>query len=420
MNRFPRLAVLAARSRPRRWTLRLRLTLLYGGLFLLSGAVLLAITYVVVDHNHVFVLHSPTTGGHGSGQPVVMRSSLPGHLPVSNRFHDVAKKALSQHSSDVHKLFIASIVAFALMAVLSLVLGWVVAGRALRPVRTMTAAARRISAHNLHERLAIDGPEDELKDLAGTFDSLLGRLEDAFGAQRRFVANASHELRTPLTLERTLLEVALADPNADAASLRCACERAIAAGERHEELIESLLTLATSERGLDHHEPVDLGLLADRVLAARRHDFKQLDVRTSAGLRPVSASGDPRLLERLVANLVDNALRHNFAGGTVEISTWLSGGGAFLSVGNTGPLVPEEKIESLWEPFQRLDDRSDGFGLGLSIVKAIAEAHGANLDCRPRAGGGLIVRICFPASPGPPHPASPLIAAATGLVGASR
>jgi signal transduction histidine kinase len=405
---FPPAGV-AARLRPRRQTLRLRLTLLYSGLFLVSGVVLLAITYVLVDRNGLFLFQATSTVGGWPGHRVVLGTAhmakLPAlppglaHVPGATRLEDLARKALTQHSSDVHELLIGSVVAIGVMAGLSMVLGWVVAGRALRPVRTMAATTQRISAHNLHERLAVDGPDDELKDLAGTIDGLLGRLEAAFAAQRHFVANASHELRTPLTLERTLLEVALADPRASTATLRSACERAIAAGEKHEELIESLLTLATSERGIDEHQPVDLCLVASHALAARRHDFEQRAARLHAELRRCCTHGDPRLIERLVENLVDNALRHNFVGGQVNISTGPEPGGAVLCVSNTGPPVPAEKIDSLLEPFQRLDDRADGFGLGLSIVKAIAEAHGANLECRPGADGGLVVRVTFPVSP---------------------
>ncbi len=275
------------------------------------------------------------------------------------------------------------------MAGLSVVLGWAVAGRVLRPLRAMADTAQQISADNLHQRLAIEGPDDELKHLAGTIDGLLGRLEAAFAAQRRFVANASHELRTPLTLERTLLEVALADPGADAASLRAACERAIAAGEVHEHLIESLLTLATSERGLDERASVDLSALASRELLARHPDIEKKGIQLNADLAPAPSSGSPVLLARLVANLVDNAVQHNIAGGRVEVETSVKSGRAVLSVSNTGLSVPAQEIERLFQPFQRLDNSADGFGLGLSIVKAITVAHGASVICRARPGGGL-------------------------------
>jgi signal transduction histidine kinase len=382
----------------------MRLTLLYGSLFLLSSAVLLAITYVLVDHNDLFLAQATSTGGHLARKRVLFRSSHPlqvlppsfAKLPAAAQLEAAARKALETRSSDLHELLVGSIVALGLMAVLSVVLGWAVAGRVLQPLRAMAATAQQISADNLHQRLAIEGPDDELKHLAGTIDGLLGRLEAAFAAQRRFVANASHELRTPLTLERTLLEVALADPGANAASLRVACERAIAAGEVHEHLIEALLALATSERGLDDRAPADLSVLTSRQLLARHSEIEKEAIEVNADLSPARTSGSPALLDRLVANLVDNALRHNIAGGQVDITTSVKSDRAVLSVSNTGLLVPADEIERLFQPFQRLDNSVDGLGLGLSIVKAIAVAHGASVVCRARPGGGLEIEIALP------------------------
>jgi signal transduction histidine kinase len=321
--------------------------------------------------------------------------------------------ATQQHSAELHQLLIKSGIALAIMAVFSMGLGWVIAGRALRPLHKITSAAREISASNLHERLALEGPDDELTELGDTFDGLLARLESSFQSQRQFVANASHELRTPLTVERALLEVALADPDGDYDSLRAACERVLASSGEQERLIEALLTLASSERGLERREPLDLGVLTGEALDARRAEIERRGLSVSATIDPAWTLGDSRLIERLIVNLLDNALRHNVSGGRVEVATWIAGparvgtsiGGparhSVLSVSNSGPEVPSEEVERLFQPFQRLaPDRagqSDGHGLGLSIVRAIATAHGATLTARARGEGGLAVELSFPA-----------------------
>jgi signal transduction histidine kinase len=387
-------------------TIRLRLTLAYGALFLASGAGLLILTYFLARQqytSHFFiskgqagVANAVFTQGGSKG---VVVSGGPGSLPGLPTKAAVTAAANAQSGATQHTLLVDSGIALAAMAVLSLWLGWFVAGRALRPLRTITTTAREISAQNLHRRLALRGPDDELKQLGNTFDDLLARLERAFEAQRRFVANASHELRTPLTLERTVLEVALADPNADAATLRRACEQVLAAGEQQERLIEALLTLSRSQRGLERREPVDLAdLAATCVRAADGED----GIRFDTSLRAARTNGDPRLLERLVSNLVTNAVRHNVPRGWVDVRTETRGGHAILSVANTGPVVPDDQIGRIFEPFQRLDqDRTsdaDGLGLGLSIVQAVAEAHDAAVAARPRPGGGLAVDVTFAAA----------------------
>jgi signal transduction histidine kinase len=288
------------------------------------------------------------------------------------------------------------------MTVMSAGLGWLVAGRALRPLRTITSAARSISASSLNARLALTGPDDELKELGDTFDGLLARLEATFAAQRQFVANASHELRTPLARQQTLIEVALATPEPSVGSLRATCERVLAAGQQQERLIESLLTLARSERGLDRREPVDVQAVTSEVVAARRPEAQARGVSLRADLGQAAALGDSRLAERLVANLVDNAIRHNIPGGTVWMTTSMDESRAFLSVTNTGPEVPLEQVERLFQPFQRLEagrTARDGLGLGLPIAVAIAAAHGAELRARPHPGGGLEVEVRFPRVP---------------------
>jgi len=275
------------------------------------------------------------------------------------------------------------------------------AGRALRPLRTITAAAQRISASSLNERLALDGPDDEIKELGDTFDGLLARLEASFRSQRQFVANASHELRTPLGRQRLVSQLALNDPAATIESLRRAHERVLASGAEQEQLIEALLTLARGQAGLDRQEPFDLAGVSGQVLHGRRAEasYLGLDLRTAAC--PAPLTGDPRLAERMVANLVDNALRHNQAGGWIEVTTGTGAGHAFLTVANTGPQIPPTEADRPLQPFRRLGaDRTGqgrGLGLGLSIVQAIADAHGAALTALPRPGGGLRVEVTFPA-----------------------
>jgi len=263
----------------------------------------------------------------------------------------------------------------------------------------MTGKARRLSEANLHERLAVAGPDDELKELGDTFDGLLGRLDAAFEAERRFVANASHELRTPLTLQRAMIEVALADPAVDAAALRHVCERVLAAGTDQERMIEALLTLARSQRGVERRAPVDLAALTARVLGRHDPGGAAEPVQLSLDGADANTTGDARLLERLVDNLVDNAVRHNAPGGWATVRTGTHQGSAMLQVVNSGPVIPPDRVRLLAQPFQRLESRTgrpDGHGLGLSIASAIAAAHGARLTIEPRAEGGLAVTVAFP------------------------
>jgi signal transduction histidine kinase len=424
-----RLAALAAApGRPRR-TIRLRLTLIYGGLFLICGAGLLAITYALVSNatagyfsatgpnGHTItglVSGAPSPGKHGSpSQGLQVRRNWSG--PTALKLSPAQERAVtrqmqaaadSQHASEMRQLLAYSGVALAIMAAISAGLGWIMAGRVLSPLRAITAAARDISATSLHQRLALDGPDDELKELGDTFDGLLARLEASFAAQRQFVANASHELRTPLALQRTLVQVALADPDADSESLHAACARVLASGAHQERILEALLTLTRGQAGLDQREPFDLAALAGHALRARQADARDRQLAIHSALAPAPATGDPRLAERLIANLADNALRHNTPGGYVEVVTGTRNSRAVLSVINTGPVVPAAAVDRLLRPFQRLGpDRTghgDGLGLGLSIVQAIAQAHGATLTIRPHPGGGLRAEVSFP----PPSTAS--------------
>jgi signal transduction histidine kinase len=286
------------------------------------------------------------------------------------------------------------------MAVLALGVGWLIAGRVLRPLRTITAAARDISARNLHQRLAVDGPDDEFRQLGETLDSLFGRLEASFRAQRHFVANASHELRTPLTAEKTVLQVALADPAATTAMLRSACEKALQWNDQQERLIDALLTLASSDRGIEHWEPFDLADIAAKAILDRHQDAEKRSIRINADLTAARATGDPALAASLIANLVDNAIRHNRDGGRVDVSTATTDAMAVISVSNTGPLIPPGEVDRLFQPFQRLGAErvrhSEGHGLGLAIVHAIVDVHGATLAANARPQGGLDVEVGFP------------------------
>jgi signal transduction histidine kinase len=374
-------------------TVRLRLTLVYGGLFLVSGAGVLAITYALVDHfTEKAKIERFTTGG------------VP-YIPPD--ISELEAQFARQHAADMHQLLLWSAVALAIMAVASIALGWLVAGRALRPLRTITAAARDISATDLHRRLSLTGPDDELKHLADTFDGLLARLERSFSSQRQFVANASHELRTPLTLEHLLLEGMLTDPDPTVESWRPTCERLLAATEQQERLIEAFLTLARSEGGLDRWEHFNLDVVTDQVVLARRADAEHRGLRLAAVLKQAPAFGDPRLVERLVVNLVDNALRHNVSSGRVDVVVGTKNGHSVLSVTNTGPVVPAAEVGRMFQPFQRLGANrtgtGEGIGLGLSIVAAIAAAHGAMLAARPRHGGGLEVEVSFRSATVAPH-----------------
>jgi signal transduction histidine kinase len=396
-------------------TVRLRLTALYGALFTGSGAVLLGVTYLLVRRStgKLFLVRN---GASGPFRVTNVPNGLYTGGNVPPQFRGLAEQlkaqAVHQHAVELHQLLVQSGFALASMVVISIALGWLMAGRALRPLRKMTATAKEISARNLHERLAIEGPRDELKDLADTVDGLLGRLETAFDAQRRFVTNAAHELRTPLTLEHALLEETLSDRAATLASTRATLERLLANSQEQAGLLEALLTLASSERGLDRRQPLDLSRLTGKVLRSLGPQIDRSGLRVEPKLAPAPTSGDPALVERLVANLLDNALRYSLPGGRVEVTTATSADQALLSIANTGPRIRPEQVDRLFEPFQRLGDRTtreDGHhGLGLSIVRAIAAAHDASLTAAARPDGGLSVEVAFPgpaagdAEPGEP------------------
>jgi signal transduction histidine kinase len=356
--------------------LRTRLALFYGGLFLAAGAVLL----ILADLPAVRIEQTSRVGA--------------GHAHTA---------------SNLHQVLGYSGIALAAAAVLAAALGWLAADRALRPLRTITRSARAISASNLHERLSLNASYAEFTELGETLDDLYGRLEASFESQRRFVANASHELRTPLAAERTLLQVTLADPGATAETLRSACEQLLILGDQQERLIDALLTLASSQQGIDRWELVDIAAITASVVAGRGEEAARRGINIHAALDPAVALGDPRLVESMVANLVDNALRHNLVGGSAEVGTCMTARQATVSVVNTGPVIPAAEIDRLFQPFQQLgadrvgrggsvggcDDCEGGHGLGLAIVRAIAVAHGAALTARPRPEGGLAIEVGF-------------------------
>jgi signal transduction histidine kinase len=373
------------------------MALLYGLLFLVSGAALLGVTYVLV----IQTVSSPPADEStrpGNNPPLVLQRDQPNGTdgPITQ-----TGDALTKQLSDVmHQFLVTSALVLAVMSVLSVLIGWLVAGRMLRPVRTITATVQDITATSLHRRLAMEGPRDELKELADTFDSLLGRLESSFQAQRRFVANASHELRTPLARQRALGQVALSDPSPTMESLRAAHERILIAGAQQERLIEALLTLTRGHAGIEVREPFDLARLVHEVVDVRRSEAAYRELRFWPAIVPALVAGHRNLTERLVANLVDNAMRYNVTGGWVEVSTRVVEGRATLLVANSGPVVPPDAVDDLFQPFRRLDPNrvahADGIGLGLSIVRAIAEAHDATISTIARPEGGLAITVTFP------------------------
>ncbi|MGP4023404.1 sensor histidine kinase [Actinomadura sp. 3N407] len=400
-----------------RVSVRARLTLVYGSLFLVTSAVLVTVTYLLT----VRTMDQRFSGSGGLDPEVITRLrnlSSQGNLSSQDgiaqlmALREEADRQLAQEKRDVlEQLLQSSLLLMLVVGVLAVVIGYVVAGRMLRPLHRVTATARRLSESNLHERIALEGPQDEIKDLADTFDRMLDRLNRVFDGQRRFVANASHELRTPLTINRTVLEVALASRKSPPET-KALADVLLGNTARHERLIEGLLTLARSERDLGTRVGTPL---PDVIRSALDHlDDQAADVDVEARLAPAMVTGDPVLLERCAVNLLENAVKYNVREGRVWVRTGVRDGAAFLQVVNTGRPVPSYEVGTLFEPFRRLRaDRTgskDGAGLGLSIVRAVVDAHGGTVEAVPRPGGGLSVTVRLPVS-GEPVPA--LEAAAT-------
>jgi signal transduction histidine kinase len=397
MNTLHHLSGLAQRRVLPRRTVRLRLTALYGTLFLASGAGLLAITNVLA---------------RGWSWPQVSLSSV---VPASSSHGGIAvvtpgpsqagwpARVAAEHAAELNQLLAESGIALGVMAVVSVVLGWLMAGRVLRPLRVMTTAAQRISADSLHERLDVPGPRDELKDLADTIDALLERLDGAFTAQRRFTASASHELRTPLTTIRAALDVTMARPRPVPA---WTAELAGLIGtqlDKVDELLEGLLVLARAQHGaLPAHAVLPVDDLVSTALAAREEAItaRNLTVQHLSGDEFIWVEGSQPLLHRMAGNVIDNAIGHNRDGGWISITTQTGGGVAHLIVENGGDILDPAQVAGLAQPFRRLGaDRTgsvSGAGLGLSIVAAIAAAHRGTLALQARPGGGLKVSITLP------------------------
>ncbi len=396
-------------GRPRT-TVRWRLTLLYGGLFLVSGAALLAITYALLAR--AGVTEAPQAAVPVSPSP----PDFPGAAPrgpssaaIAKLLHSAAGRPVfeaithGQRASDLQQLLIWSAIALTIAAGASMLLGWLVAGRVLRPLRTITAATQQISDTNLHQRLGHGGPRDELTRLAATIDGLLERLETAFETQRRFVANASHELRTPLTTMRTTLDVAIAKPHVPP-QLRALDANLREDLDEADRLLESFLALARAQHGeIGEQASVSLAQIAADALARRGEAIaaKQIELHTTLG--PVRVHGSETLLTRMIENVIENAVRHNHAHGFINVTCDAGGDTALLVVESGGPPFDQRAVTQLAEPFRRLGAErtgsQNGHGLGLSIVGAVAAAHGGNLELNARPEGGLRVQITLPGAP---------------------
>ncbi len=418
-----------ADSRPRRWHVpggvRVRLTLIYTAVFFAGGLLLLALTFALVANS----LGSST----GSTKPVSLSAAVlrqckaDAYGPLGPNGKAVKRPNVSlqcqkafaagasaersaQRAHTMHELEVWSVLGLFALTCTSAGLGWILSGQVLRPVREITEAARRASERHLGERITLGGPDDELKELADTFDAMLDRLDLAFAVQRQFVANASHELRTPLTTMRTAIDVVLAKPDRTSEQLEMTVEKVRRWIERSELIIDALLTLAVSNQRLEESELVDLGTAAEDALDATRNESKMLGLHVETALGPAPVSGSRVLIERMVTNLVRNAVDHNEAGGWVRVLTTSSGGHAVLEVANSGPIVEPGQVAGLFEPFRRAAARTgtSGVGLGLSIVQAVAEAHAATIEARAGAAGGLQISVTMPASPrwggSPTHP----------------
>ena len=387
-------------TRRPRLTVRARLTLLYTGLFAVCGATVVAVSYILVARLEP---QGQSQLAPASFLARCRTEQLNAHpndrvLAKCNAYFQL-QGAQHQRDLTLAHLLQYSLTTLAVVIALAAILGWLAAGRALRPVHRITAAARAASEHNLSARVALRGPRDELHELAETFDEMLDQLQAAFEGQQRFIANASHELRTPLAVMRATIDVVPDNPESTPDDLRGMATDIRAAVDHAEHLIAALLILARNERGLTIHEQVDLATIAEDVLDIA--DPGDLHLHTT--LEPAIISGDPVLAERLIANLVDNAARYNAAGGEIWISTSTEAGTSQLTVANTGPPISSAEADRIFQPFQRLDERAshDGFGLGLTIVASIAAVHRGTATARPREGGGLSVIVRIPSTAPP-------------------
>lgn len=389
-----------------RWSLRLRLTVLYGGLFFLAGAVVLGVTYFLVERSlderlglgrdmDIFPtrLNGTTTDVNGKT------------IDLTEMINKVRQQQQDLRDETLNSLVTDGSIALVGVGLAASAFGWLIAGRALQPLSRITDTARRIASasdRGLHERIPLSGRRDEVKELAGAFNTMLERLDRSFDGQRRFVANASHELRTPLALNRALAELAITRPDTTAQTRQLG-ESLLSVGERHERLIDGLLTLAESEAPVAERVTVDIGEVARHVLALNTPAAQAAGIQVTADIEPAPVSGDPLLLERLVQNLVENGIRHNTAAGWLSVRTTADDDHIRLVVQNSGPPVAGYEVDTLFQPFRRLRNErtgqgSDrGFGLGLSIVRAVAQAHGGEVHAVPGSAGGLTMTVTLPA-----------------------
>jgi signal transduction histidine kinase len=378
---------------------RSRLTLVYASLFILGGAALVLITYLLVANT----LHPTTTpripARVARALARCLQAARTGRAGVTQKCaavyaNGVQAGAAAQRSTTLSHLLTYSLLSLAGATLLAAVAGWILAGRILRPVHRLTAAARAASEQDLSQRIALHGPRDELRELADTFDTMLEQLDHAFTSQRQFIANASHELRTPLTVMRTAMDVVLAKPEPTRDELVSMAADVRQAVDHSERLIEVLLVLARNDPARTLTDPLDLAAVAEDALEGRT----ATGITTTATLGEAPVTGDGMLLERLVANLLDNAERYNIPGGTVSISTTADDGESLMRVVNTGRVVPPDQVERLFLPFTRLDDRTrhDGFGLGLALVSSIAAVHNGTVNATAIPAGGLDITVRLP------------------------
>jgi signal transduction histidine kinase len=398
---------------------RTRLTLIYAALFFAAGLALLALTYGLVASSLPARPPAATTGLSSQELNFLNRECKPptpaekrkGPSPLSTSIVAECKQAgaayeagaasgsQAQRQRALADLLEFSLVGLAVMTVASGGLGWFMSGRVLRPVRVITETARRASEQHLGERLALTGARDELMELADTFDGMLERLDAAFATQRRFVANASHELRTPLTVMRTAIDVTLAKPSPTPRQLIDMAMRVRRSIDQAESMVEALLTLAVSDQGKLSTEFTDLATCAEDAIDGAAPEIERLDLHVNTELDPAETTGDPQLLERMIQNLVDNAVRHNEPGGWIRLRTGSSDAGAYLEIANSGPFIPDDAVPSLFEPFRRMEARAgvrDGVGLGLSIARSVVTAHHAIVTARSQPAGGLDIAVVIP------------------------
>ena len=397
-----------ARSLRRLWPqkVRTRLTLIYAAPFLVAGLAVWGLALFVLER--VILPTSPAASLIASGK-------LGGSVAPLCQAYTTTSTALCERAyaayyagtvagMQAQQNTLAKLLAFwalglGVMTVASGGLGWYISGRLLRPVREITETARRASEQHLGERLALTGPRDELKELADTFDDMLERLDAAFATQRRFVANASHELRTPLTVMRTAIDVTLAKPSPTAAQLTDMAVRVRRSIDKAESMIEALLTIAVSDQGKLSTEFTDLATMAEDAIDAATPAIERLNLRVDAQLDPAEITGDPQLLERMISNLVDNAVRHNEPGGWIRLRTGRGAAAAYLEIANSGPFIPDDAVSSLFEPFRRMEARTgarDGVGLGLSIARSVVTAHHATVTASSQPAGGLDISVQIP------------------------